>query len=345
MLLSGCGGNNGGIGGVVSPSPAPSPTPPPIATPAPAPEALTLSGDTAPVHDPSILAGDGGYYLFTTGNRDDPEGLLAVRTSPDLRHWTYRGAVFEAIPAWAHAAVPGTHGIWAPDISRRNGEYRLYYSVSTFGKNRSAIGLATRSTLTPSDAAEGWRDRGEVIASHEGDDFNAIDPNVFEDANDRQWLVFGSFWSGIKMVRLDPATGKRLAAEPVRSLARRPQAGAIEAPYVIRHGDHYYLFASFDYCCRGADSSYYTVVGRSAEPTGPYVDRDGTPMLQGGGTIVLTSGQAEGSRYVGRGHVAIVRGDDGDYITYHAYDTQRNGLPTLRIRPIEWTTDGWPIAR
>jgi arabinan endo-1,5-alpha-L-arabinosidase len=281
-----------------------------------------------------------------TGNSGDAEGLVAVRTSTDLLNWTYRGPVFSAIPAWAAAAIPGTGGIWAPDISKRNGQYRLYYAVSTFGSNHSAIGLTTNTSLDPASPQSGWTDQGEVIESRGSDDYNAIDPNVFDDDQGREWLVFGSFWSGIKAIALDPATGKQLTGDTtVHALAERPAPDAIEGAYVFGHGGYYYLFASFDFCCRGANSTYYTVVGRSTDPLGPYVDRDGREMLQGGGTTVLTSGQGDGSRYVGRGHVALLHDDDGDYIVYHAYDTQQNGVPTLRIRRVAWSSDGWPEAQ
>ena len=136
------------------------------------------------------------------------------------------------------------------------------------------------TTLDPESPATGWTDRGKVFESDFRDDFNAIDPNVFSDAEGRQWMAFGSFWSGIKMIRLDPATGMRAADdETIHSLASRRRPGAVEAPFVIRRGEYYYLFVSFEFCCRGADSTYYTVVGRSTEPTGPYVDRDGKKMM------------------------------------------------------------------
>lgn len=296
------------------------------------------------VHDPAVLAERGRYYLFSTGHIGDAAGLLPLRVSTDLRHWTQAGPSFRALPAWAQQAVPGTTGMWAPDITRAGGEYRLYYSLSTFGKNRSAIGLATATRIDPGDPAANWVDRGPVIRSTDGDDFNAIDPAAFTDADGRQWLAFGSFWSGIKLIELDPATGLRRPDTPLRSLAARPSPGAIEAPFVIRRGGYYYLFASFDFCCRGAKSSYNVVVGRATAPTGPYVDRAGTPMLKGGGTPVLGSGQGTGSRYVGRGHNAVLQQPGGDRIVYHAYDTQRNGRPTLRIQPLRWDGKGWPIA-
>jgi arabinan endo-1,5-alpha-L-arabinosidase len=304
-----------------------------------------LGGAIAPVHDPAILKDGGTYYLFATGNLGDSEGLLALRTSADLTNWQLRGPSYRQLPAWTATAVPGAAGMWAPDILRVGNEYRLYYSVSTFGSNRSAIGLATASVLDPGAPAANWVDRGPVIQSVPTDNYNAIDPMVFSDADGRMWMAFGSFWSGIKLIQLDPATGLRLPGDTLRPLASRPNPGAVEAPFVIRHDGFYYLFVSFDFCCRGASSTYNTVVGRSQSPTGPYLNRDGRSMLDGGGTPVLASGQGSGARFVGRGHVAILQDAAGDHIVYHAYDTGRNGLPTLQIQRLTWDAAGWPSAQ
>lgn len=308
---------------------------------APASLNARLAGDISPVHDPAIIRQGDTFYLFTTSHARAGQGLIHVRTSRNLADWTRAAPVFAEMPAWVKDAVPGARGIWAPDVSFSNGEYRVYYSVSTFGKNRSAIGLVT----TPSLEKPIWTDKGPVIRSGESDDFNAIDPNMFEDAAGRQWLAFGSFWSGLKMVQLDPATGLRSAADgKIHALARRASPGAIEAPFVIRRGGFYYLFASFDFCCRGAASTYYTMVGRSKDPRGPYLDRKGKSMMEGGGFLVLHADLDPAKRFVGPGHIAILREPKRDYIVYHAYDTQRNGASTLRIQPLGWTDDGWPVA-
>lgn len=313
--------------------------------PMPSSASVQLRGAISPAHDPSILKDGDRYYLFTTGNAGDAAGLLALRTSGDLHAWTLRGGSYTALPGWARAAVPGATGMWAPDISKAGNEYRLYYAVSTFGSNHSAIGLATANRIDPAAPAAHWVDRGAVIQSRPGDDFNAIDPMAFSDADGRSWLVFGSFWTGIKLIRIDPATGLRLAGDTApRSLARRSTPGAVEAPFIVRHGAYYYLFVSFDSCCKGRASTYNTVVGRASAPDGPYVDREGIPMLQGGGTPVLANGQGDGSRFVGRGGASILQQADGDHIVYHAYDRQRNGRPTLRIQPLRWTNAGWPVA-
>ncbi len=353
LLASSCGSGDGDLSAspAISTVPGPTPTPTPSPTPSPSPTAtaisgpLALSGNISAMHDPAILRDGNTYYLFTTGNAGDVEGLLGLRTSTDLKNWTLHGGSYTTLPAWAKTAVPGATGMWAPDISKVNGQFRLYYSISTFGKNQSAIGLATATKIDPNAPAANWVDQGPVIQSQTSDNFNAIDPMAFVDASGNYWMVFGSYWSGIKLIRLDPTTGLRLAGDPApRALAERPAPDAIEGPYIIRHGDYYYLFASFDACCQGAKSTYYTVVGRSSAPDGPYVDRDGKAMLKGGGTVVLTNGQGDGSRFVGRGGVAVLQQADGDYIVYHAYDTQRNGIPTLQIQRLSWTAEGWPQA-
>ena len=306
-----------------------------------------MTGDVSPVHDPAIIKQGDTYYVFsTTSQTNQPPGLIHIRTSKDLSTWKTTGAVFTAIPDWAKREISGTKGLWAPDISYANGQYRLYYSISTFGSNHSAIGLATTPTLDPTAPGYGWTDQGAVIVSPRGGDYNAIDPNAFTDTDGKAWLTFGSFWTGIKMIRLDPATGKALAGDKtVHSLARRPNPGAIEAPFLTKRGDFYYLFASNDFCCRGANSSYYTVVGRARAVTGPYLDYDGKPMMDGYGQIVLHGQLDKTKRWRGPGHPALLNDGGREYIVYHAYDARNKGVPTLRIQSMGWTADGWPVAR
>jgi arabinan endo-1,5-alpha-L-arabinosidase len=239
--------------------------------------------------------------------------------------------------------------MWAPDISHVNGRYRLYYAVSTFGSNRSAIGLFTSPTLDPKAPGYGWRDEGLVVMSTERSDFNAIDPNFVIDREGRHWLALGSFWTGLKLFALDPKTGKLAKpGEAPYAIARRPvPAGApdpIEAPFIIDHGGFYWLIASYDYCCKGVASTYYTVVGRARAITGPYLGKDGSAMMQGGGTILLRADLPEKERFRGPGHVGVLRDRGADYLAYHAYDREKNGAPTLRIARIHWGADGWPQA-
>lgn len=298
-----------------------------------------LTGSIRPVHDPVMIKHNDTYYAFSTGI--GIEGI-PIRESKDLVDWEHAspGQVFAHIPDWALEAVPGATNIWAPDISFYNGKYHLYYSVSTFGKNRSVIGLVTNTTLDSKEEGYKWEDQGMVTQSSSASNYNAIDPNLIIDADGVPWLAFGSFWSGIKMRRLDFETGKTTNEDKtVYSLAQRPAPpDAIEAPFIIHKNHFYYLFVSFDACCQGINSTYHVMVGRSEAVTGPYVDRDGVEMMKGGGTQVTFPNE----RWRGPGHCAIVQEESVDYIVYHSYDADNLGQPTLRIEPLVWDAEGWP---
>jgi arabinan endo-1,5-alpha-L-arabinosidase len=290
------------------------------------PDAFSLSGDLG-AHDPTMLrASDGTYVVYSTH-----EGLQA-RTSADLSQFTRDGAALPDGAEWAAEYMDGdARAMWAPDASLHDGTYYLYYSASTFGSNTSAIGLATSTTGLPGS----WTDQGEVISSSSSDNFNAIDPSLTVDADGNWWLTFGSFWDGIKMVAIDPATGKR-ADDEIVSLASRG-GGAIEGADMIEHDGAYYLFVAFDRCCAGTDSTYRVMVGRSDSPTGPFVDRNGRQMLDGGGTEILAT---SGDR-IGPGGADVYSEGGDDVLVYHFYDGANNGAPRLAIDRIEWV-DGWP---
>jgi arabinan endo-1,5-alpha-L-arabinosidase len=307
-----------------------------------------ISGDITGTHDPVIIRQGSTYYVLGTGSGGSTSGkTITLRTSPDLIHWTGHEPLF-TLPAWVKEAVPGARDMWAPDIAFFNGRYYLYYAVSTFGSNRSAIGLFTSPTLDPASPDYKWTDHGMVVASTTASDFNAIDANHFIDRSGGHWLTLGSFWTGIKLFRLNPATGKLLNPEekPLSIARRRAPADApapIEAPFLISHGAYYYLFASYEYCCKGAQSNYYIVVGRSKQVRGPFVGKDGSRMMDGEGTLLLRGDQRRDAKFRGPGHNGFLHDADGkDYLVYHAYDTTSKGAPTLRISPVAWDTDGWP---
>lgn len=311
------------------------------------PALLELTGDLG-VHDPSIIKEHDTYYIFATGGGRRGGGVIPVMTSTDLHTWTRAGHVFKQLPGWATNAVPRARGAWAPHISFFHGKYHLYYSVSTFGRNVSAIGLAVSKTLDPDSPDYAWEDRGMVVQSREKvDDWNAIDPHLAIEDKHNIWLAWGSFWSGLKMRRVDPETGLLAAEDPeLLSLASRPRAaghvtppvvGALEAPTLIERDGYWYLFASYDMCCRGTNSTYKVRVGRSQLVTGPYLDREGIPMMEGGGMLVV---EAATTNWTGAGHQDVLREGDRDYLVFHAYDGQR-GRPRLQISTIAWE-DGWP---
>ena len=285
-------------------------------------------------HDPVIIREKGTWYVFCTG-----EGIQ-VRTSEDGRIWTDAGWVFTGYPSWVRDYVPGgVDSLWAPDIIKFGGWYYLYYSASSFGENTSVIGLARTKTLDPDSDDYGWEDLGPVIASSETDDYNCIDPNVAVDENGWPWLSFGSFWSGIKLVRLNPETMLPLEGEPLQSIADRGDAtDAVEAPFIAYHNGFYYLFVSFDFCCQGTDSTYNIRVGRAESIQGPYTDQDGVSLMEGGGTLIDSSDSA----FKGPGHCAVYFSGDTAILVNHAYSVVRGGSAVLRIKPLYFDADGWP---
>ena len=254
--------------------------------------------------------------------------------------------MFRTPPDWTYQDVHRFDGTaWAPDISFVQGRYFLYYAASSFGSNESCIGLATNTTLNRKQTGYRWKDEGKVIGSLPGkDDWNAIDPNLAWDDEGHYYLVFGSFWDGIKMAAIDPGTGK-LLHDPPELISVAPRAptvanGPIEAPFIFRHPGLFYLFVSFDYCSRGIRSDYKIAVGRSAQLTGPYADREGRPMMDGGGTIVLQSYDD----VHGPGHNAVLADGNHEWLVHHMYDGTRGGMAVLQVRPLSWTSDGWPVA-
>jgi arabinan endo-1,5-alpha-L-arabinosidase len=284
------------------------------------------------VHDPCIAKDGGNYYVFST-NRG-----IGIRQSTDMVNWKYAGRIFDAVPDWARREIPGARDFWAPDVSRFNGQFHLYYAVSTFGSKHSVIGLATNKALDPKSPDYHWKDCGKVIQTGDKEDWNAIDPSIFLDG-DTPWLSFGSFWSGIKLVRIDAVTGKP-ANDRLTSLAARPKEKSVEAPCIVKHGRFYFLFVSFDHCCRGVNSDYKIMVGRAERVEGPYSDKQGRPMLEGNAALIL---QGDGHRIRGPGGQSVLVEGDKYWLTYHFYDADSNGIPSLQIRPLKWEND-WPVA-
>ncbi|MFD1147896.1 family 43 glycosylhydrolase [Saccharothrix hoggarensis] len=283
-----------------------------------------VTGDIG-VHDPTVVKRpDGSYLVAYTGDG------IPLKTSTDRIAFRNIGAAFPGGTPWANAYTNNSPQLWAPDISFRNGQYYMYYSASTFGSMNSAIFLAT----SPSGNPGTWTHRGLVVSSRPADNFNAIDPNLVVDDQGRWWLNFGSFWSGIKLIPLDPATGLRQGTS-ITSIAYN---GAIEAPFIVKRGNYYYQYVSFDYCCRGAQSNYRIMVGRSTSVTGPYVDRSGRAMTSGGGTEIL----AGHGNIHGPGHQAVLADTDGDILFYHYYAD--NGAPLLGINRLVYDAAGWPTV-
>ncbi|MFV0564934.1 MAG: arabinan endo-1,5-alpha-L-arabinosidase [Flavobacteriaceae bacterium] len=296
-------------------------------------------------HDPVVAKQGDTYYLFCTG-----PGITSF-TSKDLKTWQKANPVFAESPVWANSVVPKFNGhIWAPDITRHNGTYYLYYSISAFGKNTSAIGLVTNQTLNPNDGNYKWKDQGIVIQSVPNrDSWNAIDPNLIFDENGTPWMAFGSFWHGLKMVKMNNNLKEIAQPEKWHTIARRERSfqyedgnagnAALEGPFIFKKDDYYYQFLSWDYCCRGENSTYKLVVGRSKTVAGPYIDKTEKPLNQGGGSLVI-----EGNKnWYGVGHNSVFTFNGKDYAFMHGYDAADKGLPKLIVKEITWV-EGWPTV-
>lgn len=312
------------------------------------------------VHDPVMAVENGITYIYATGAGIDE------LSSADGINYKAEGRVLKNIPTWTHDSVPEfKYHVWAPDIIKYHGKWYMAYSCSSFGKNTSAIGLLSNKHLANKNE---WKDEGCIIASQGGrDDWNAIDPNFVFDENDTPWLVFGSFWDGIQLVKLDKTMHVAKGEKP-RTIARRfafntrevPESeggpkkllpgnyslnagqNAIEAPFIFKHNGYYYLFVSWDYCCMGAKGSYRVVVGRSRNIEGPYLDNRGIDMINGGGYPVI---EGDKKTFEAAGHCAAYTINNKDLFICHGYDIALDGAATLIKKEIKWDNNDWPILQ
>ncbi|MDB5046380.1 MAG: arabinan endo 5-alpha-L-arabinosidase [Deinococcus sp.] len=309
--------------------------------------------------DPSIIQsrtpGDTNWYLYCTTdphNTADVDAqnnlnfhLISMAKSADLVKWTYIGDAFAAKPGW----VKDDAGLWAPDIEYLNGKYYLYYTASDTKAGGSAIGVAT------SDSPAGpWTDSGTPVVEPQGppggnpnDRRWVFDSEVITDDAGQGWMYYGSYFGGISV--------RQLSADGLKTNATTQKEVAIDNRYegaqVVRHGGFYYLMASAANCCNGPLTGYSIFAGRSASPTGPFVDKEGVSLLDTrvGGTPVISM---NGNRWVGPGHNAVFTDAGGqDWTVYHAINENDpyftpggvNKRPVL-LDPLDWV-DEWPTVR
>ena len=296
--------------------------------------AFALDGDPR-MHDPStVILHDGKYYSYGTG------AGLPISISDDGWTWRRAGTLMQALPGGrpgTDVIARGGNNTWAPDLIRIGEKYFLYYSAPGT-QPKAAIGLLVGKTLDPNSADYKWEDGGPVVWSDGVEDSNAIDPGAFLDPNNGSlWLTYGSYFGYIRLVQLDPKTGKRLHPD------RKPVNIAInsEASIMIFREGWYYLLVTHGSCCAGANSSYNIRMGRARKVTGPFLDNMGIDMLQGGGKLFLGSG----GRYIGPGHFGLLDLGSGvqKFSCHYEADLDRGGASVLDIRPLLWR-DGWPVA-
>lgn len=279
----------------------------------------TLSGSLI-THDPSVYKENSTWWITETSDTG-----IGVKYSPDGHAWTQGVSIFGGGLSWWGQYNNNSKMVWAPDIHVWNGKAILYYAVSTFGSQKSAIGLATASSI----AAGNWTDKGAVLTSAPGNNYNAIDPNFFVDKAGQPWLSFGSFWTGIYTTRVDANTLKptgswyHLAADST----------GIENSFIMSNGSYYYLFVSKGKCCDGANSTYHISYGRSTSVTGPYLDKNGVNMLNGGGTTL----NAGGGRFIAPGGESVANG----VMVRHELDSQNGYNGVLFINDLTFS-GGWP---
>jgi arabinan endo-1,5-alpha-L-arabinosidase len=291
-----------------------------------------LQGDLR-VHDPVMIKQGDIYYVYHTGKG------ISIKTSKDRIHWANAGSVFDGTntPAWWKTDIPNQDGnIWAPDIHYYKGKYYLYYSVSAWMNFNSSVGLATNTTLDPKDPKYKWVDQGQIISyKNGGTKVNVIDPNAFQDKDGKDWLVYGSYQAGLRLVQLDPMTGK-LLQDPPELTTITTKLG--EGSFIIKGAGYYYIFASRGICCKGINSTYQVVIGRSKNIKGPYLNKQGESWVDNKYTLFLEGNYEE----PGRGHNGFITDHDTTFIVYHAYTRSADGEPRLNIKPMYVDDQGWP---
>ena len=256
--------------------------------------------------------------------------------------WTWRraGSVMQAVPGGKpgpDVLARGGNNTWAPDIIRVGDNYFMYYSAPG-AQPKAAIGLLVGKTLDPSSPDYKWVDGGPIVWSDGVEDSNAIDPGVFRDpTNGTLWLTYGSYFGYIRLVELNPKTGKRMYPErPAVNVAINS-----EASIMIFHDGWYYLLVTHGSCCAGANSSYNIRMGRAKRVTGPFLDNMGVDMIKGEASC--SSDPATASS--GPGHFGLLDFGDGvqKFSCHYEADLDRGGVSVLDIRPLLWR-DGWPVA-
>ena len=316
----------------------------------------------ANVHDPTCIKVNDTYYLYSTDAyyippninfKDDSlvsMGYIPVRSSKDLVHWNFEGWVFDSIPYKAFQHVKESNNgkspdnIWAPFIREVAGQYRLYYSVSSFGSKGSCIGLAISSSpMGP------WTDKGIVVKTTDDDNMNAIDPTVITDSKTgRDWMIYGSYFGGLYCLELNPATGKSLRQGDLgKCVARRAEGGdrIIEAPEIIYNSeqDMYYLFISYDPLF-----TFYNIrVGRSSSPEGPFLDYFGKDLKDTANNYPILTHSYMFNKHMGwsgNGHCAVLQEGNRSFVMHQGRLAPANLMLQLMVREVKWLKNGWPVV-
>lgn len=320
------------------------------------------SWGTYNVHDPAVFKVGHTYYMYSTDaifkerrreavENNVPIGYIQMRSSKDLVNWTFEGWALNEIPQVAkewvlsHSENKGATNIWAPFPVEYQGKYRLYYCVSAFGLQTSYIGLAeSDSPLGP------WELKGEVVKTRRGDRMNAIDPSIItDDKTGRMWMHYGSYFGGLYVMELNPATGLAMinGDQGIKTAGRANyRKDNIEAPEVMYHPGlkKYFLFVSYDPLM----TTYNIRVGRSDTPEGPFIDFYGKDMRDTTNNYPIITHPYRFDNHPGWAGVAhngiISDGRGGFYMAHQGRLSPDNHQMVLHVREIKWLPNGWPVV-
>jgi arabinan endo-1,5-alpha-L-arabinosidase len=332
------------------------------------------------VHDPSIVAVDGTYYVFGSH-------LGAAKTT-DFMNWTLIGSgvndknpLIENVREEMKEALEWakTDTFWAPDVIQlADGRYYMYYCTCEGSMPLSSLGVAV------SDKIEGpYKDLGLILKSgmgadmksEDGDTYNAniqpnvVDPSLYFDKEGKLWMMYGSYSGGIFVLEMDPNTGFPLESGYGKKILGGNHV-RIEGPYVLYSPDtdYYYLFLS--YGGLGSDGGYNIRVARSKNPDGPYYDANGVDMIEckgangsffsdasiykygvklmGNFRFAWVEGESTKIRtgYVSPGHNSAYYDDlTGKYfLIFHTRFEAKGEAHEVRVHQMYMNEDGWPVV-
>lgn len=292
------------------------------------------------VHDPALIkrASDGTWFRFSTGNE-----IQVAKASSIEGPWTIEGS---AIIGGSSIQLTGNTDLWAPDVNMIGSTYVLFYAVSTFGSQASAIGVATSTTMEVGS----WIDHGTTgVTSSSSSINNAIDPNFFKVGTGNYLLNFGSFWDDIYQIKLG-TSGLTATGSSYNIAYNSSGTHAEEAAFMFWQFPYYYVFFSAGQCCGftagdlpAAGLEYSIQVCRSSSATGGFVDASGKLCAQGGGTTVLAS---HGTVYAPGGQGLVQDSSLGTVLYYHYLDTSigyGDGQAQFGWNQVTWR-NGWPTV-
>ena len=296
------------------------------------------------VADPTVVKGDDGYFYCVATNR------IMLRSS-DACNWEVVTRNIIDHPSWGASYSSSSYGLWAPDLVKVQDKWIYYYSLSGWG---SPIGIGY---AVADDIAGPYVDKGKLFTGNEIGIQNCIDPQVFVDDDNRVYMTVGSF-QGLYVLELTSDGTACLNGIEYQRGAKTLIGGResgwdgsqYEGGYIIKKGEWYYYFGSVGTCCEGQNSTYRVVAGRSKNPTGPYVDKNGNAFTKSYngtnyGELVIEAGSNK-RNVVGPGHNSIFVDDAGEYwMYYHAFSSQDDFYTRhLFMDKILWDKDGYPYV-